>query len=63
MTLEPEQKSVYTKSLWVPTGFIPIVFDVKLARVDSIAIVALCLMALMADQAQSLRDKAVNMSS
>ena len=42
---------------------IPFVFDVKLARDDSVVIVVLSLMALMTDQDPSVRVKVVIMSS
>ena len=74
MMLKPQQresvKSVYEGKdvfLWLPTGFgkslcyevLPFVFDVKLARLDSVVIVVSPLVSLMTDQTRSLRSRGV----
>ena len=59
-----EGKDVF---LWLPTGFgksicyeiLPFVFDVKLARMDSVVIVVSPLVSLMTDQTRSLRSRGV----
>lgn len=74
MMLKPQQresvKCMYEGKdvfLWLPTGFgksicyevLPFVFDVKLARVDSVVIVVSPLVSLMTDQTRSLRSRGV----
>ena len=55
--------SVYALVLVSHYCVIPFVFDVKLARDDSVVIVVSSLMALMTDQVPNVRVKAVIMSS
>ena len=74
MTLKLEQKAcvsfIYEGKdifLWLPTGFgksicyevLPFMFDVKLCRVGSLALVVSPLLSLMCDQVRSLRSRGV----
>ena len=74
MILKPEQKAcidfIYQGRdvfLWLPTGFgksicyevLPFMFDLKLGRIGSLAIVVSPLISLMSDQVRSLRSRGV----